>query len=171
MSFFDLRQDLRPLSAGNIGIRGYAIAILTRIFNRFQKLREGADYPFMPESRASGRTPAASLDLQANDAVVIRTKEEIAPTLVGSRNKGLWFDREMIRYCGRRAVVRKRVSRVIHESTKKMITMKTPCVVLEEVVATGEFLRLCPQHEYIFWREIWLKRPEGDRANVLGQGS
>lgn len=171
MSLFDLRQDLRPLSAGNLGIRGYAIAMLTRIFNRFQKFRGGAGYPVMPDSRASGRTPAASLDLRANDAVVIRSKEEIARTLVGSRNKGLWFDREMIRYCGRRAVVRKRVNRVIHESTKKMITMKTPCVVLEDVVATGEFLRLCPQHEYIFWREIWLKRPDGDRANALGQGS
>jgi hypothetical protein len=33
-------------------------------------------------------------------------------------------------------------------------------VTLEKVIATGEFLRLCPQHEYIFWRETWLKRDE-----------
>jgi hypothetical protein len=38
-----------------------------------------------------------------------------------------------------------------------MVVMKTPCVILDNVVATGEFLRLCPQHEYIFWREIWLR--------------
>ena len=30
-------------------------------------------------------------------------------------------------------------------------------VVLRDVVATGEFLRLCPQHEQIFWREAWLR--------------
>jgi hypothetical protein len=38
--------------------------------------------------------------------------------------------------------------------------------MLEDIVATGEFLRLCPQHEYIFWREIWLKRPGQDSSNV-----
>jgi len=41
-----------------------------------------------------------------------------------------------------------------------MAIMKTPCLMLEDVIATGEFLRLCPQHEYIFWREIWLQRAE-----------
>jgi hypothetical protein len=125
----------------------------------------------MPQSSVAGRTPSASLGLKTNDVVMIRRKEEIAPTLVDGRNRGLWFDREMIRYCGQAAVVRKRVSRVIHEATRRMVTMKTPCVVLEDVIATGEFLRLCPQHEYIFWREIWLKRPEKGQQHVSDQGS
>ena len=167
MSPFDLRQDVRPLLLGNIGIGGWIIASLTRIFNGAQRLRGGVPYPFIPESRVRGRTPTAALNLQVNEVVVVRSKEEIAQTLLHGRNRGLWFDREMVRYCGQPAVVRKRVNRVIHEASKKMVEMKTPCVMLENVAATGEFLRLCPQHDYIFWREIWLKRPEGTRQESL----
>ena len=64
----------------------------------------------------------------------------------------------MIRFCGQRALVRKSVNRIIHESTARMVVFKTPCVMLEGVIATGEFLRMCPQHEYIFWRGAWLSR-------------
>jgi hypothetical protein len=166
MSSFDLRQDLRPLLWGNVGIRGYLIAILTQIFNKVQRLHGGAGYPFMPEVKGAGGTRVTTADLKVNEPVVVRSKNEIAQTLVSGRNKGLWFDREMIRCCGQSAVVRKRVDRIIHEATRKMVVMKTPCVMLENIVATGEFLRLCPQHEYIFWREIWLKRPGQDSSNV-----
>jgi hypothetical protein len=161
MSPFDFRQDVRPLLCGNIGVGGWAISTLTRIFNHVQGLRGGVPYPFIPKSRVTGATPTADLNLRANEVVVVRSKEEIAQTLLNGKNRGLWFDREMVRYCGQPAVVRKRVSRVIHEASKKMVELKTPCVVLENVTATGEFLRLCPQHDYIFWREIWLERPEG----------
>jgi hypothetical protein len=166
MSPFDLRQDLRPLLWGNVGIRGYLIAILTQIFNKVQRLHGGAGYPFMPEVKVAGGSSMTAADLKTNETVVVRGKNEIAQTLVRGRNKGLLFDREMIRFCGQSAVVRKRVDRIIHEATRKMVVMKTPCVMLEDVVATGEFLRLCPQHEYIFWREIWLKRPGLDSSNV-----
>jgi len=166
MSSFDWRQDLRPLLWGNVGVRGYLIAILTRIFNMVQRLRGGTGYPFMPEVKIAGETPVANADFKVGETVVIRSKNEIAQTLIRGRNRGLWFDPEMIRFCSQAAVVRKRVRRVIHEATRKMVVMKTPCVVLENVVATGEFLRLCPQHEYIFWREVWLKRPGQDSPNV-----
>jgi hypothetical protein len=167
MSSFDLRQDLRPLLWGNVGIRGYLIAILTRIFNKVQRLYGGAGYPFMPEVEVTGGTPVNNAGLKSKETIIIRNKSEIAQTLVRGRNKGLWFDREMVRFCGQSAVVRRRVDRVIHEATRKMVVMKTPCVVLETVVATGEFLRLCPQHEYIFWREVWLKRPGQTSSNVV----
>ena len=104
----------------------------------------------MPHYPTKGQTPAADQQFDAGDAVVVRSKDEIARTLVNGRNKGLWFDRDMIRFCGRPAIVRRRVDRIIHEATGKMVVMKTPCLALEDVIATGEFLRLCPQHEYIF---------------------
>ncbi|HMH17815.1 MAG TPA: hypothetical protein VK572_06665 [Burkholderiales bacterium] len=166
MSSFDFRQDLRPLLWGNVGIRGYLIAILTQIFNKVQRLRGGADYPFMPEAKLVGETPVVNANLKAKEVVVVRSKDEIAHTLIGGKNRGLWFDPEMVRFCGRSAVVRKRVDRIIHEATRKMVVMKTPCVTLDNVVATGEYLRMCPQHDYIFWREIWLKRPGQDSTNV-----
>ena len=158
MASADFRQDLRPLVSGNIGLGGFLLAILTRIFNEAQSRRGGSGYPFMPDSRSTGQTPSARLDLAVGEAVIVRSKEELASTLRDGRNRGLWFDREMVRFCGRPARVRRQVDRVINEATGKMAVMKTPCVVLEETIATGEFLRFCPQHEYIFWREIWLRR-------------
>jgi hypothetical protein len=167
MLSIDVRQDLRPLISANIGFIDFLLVVLTRIFNIVQRLRGGVDYPFMPAYPLKGQSPSAKLRFDAGDAVVVRKKDEIARTLVNGRNKGLWFDRDMIRFCGKRAIVRKRVSRIIHDSSGKMVVMKTPCVMLEDVIATGEFLRLCPQHEYIFWREIWLTRPPQDQQTEI----
>ena len=171
MVAFDFRQDLRPLFSGNVGIGAFLLAFLTRIFNGVQALRRGLSYPFMPEPVTQGQTPVEDLGLTPREVVVVRSKEEIAKTLIHRRNRGLWFDAEMIRFCGQAFVVRKRISRVIHEATGKMVVMKTPSVVLENVTATGEFLRFCSQHEFIFWREIWLRRVEEEAANVAASGS
>ena len=38
----------------------------------------------------------------------------------------------------------------------------TPCLVLAEAEASGEFLRFCAQHEYPFWREVWLSPESGE---------
>ncbi len=146
------------------------LAILTRLFNIVQELRGGIGYPFLPKSQINGQHPSAEPHFDAGDAVVVRSKDEISQTLVNGRNKGLWFDRDMIRFCGRPAIVRKRVSQIIHEGTGKMVMMKTPCVMLEDVIATGEFLRSCPQHEYIFWREIWLRRSPQVQQNEIAPG-
>lgn len=158
MSSSDIKQNFRPLISGNIGLAGFLLAALTRTFNLAQRFRGGADYPYMPKYALEDKAWAVDLHLDAGDAVVVRNKDEIARTLVNGRNKGLWFDRDMVRFCNQPAIVRKRVDRIIHEGTGKMVVMKTPCVMLENVVATGEFLRLCPQQEYIFWRETWLRR-------------
>lgn len=171
MSPFDFRQDLRPVLSGNIGIRDYIAVLLTQLFNLAQHLRGGIDYPYWPgQSTKREQAPSGDLDLKVGEKVLVRTKEEIAATLNNGRNRGLWFDRDMIRFCGRPAMVRKRVSRVIHEGTGRMAVMKTSCLMLENVIATGEFLRLCPQHEYIFWREAWLRRPNSCEADALRSG-
>jgi len=39
-----------------------------------------------------------------------------------------------------------------------MITMKTPCVILSNVVCVADFHRSCPRKIYAYWREIWLER-------------
>jgi hypothetical protein len=39
-----------------------------------------------------------------------------------------------------------------------MLHVRNPCVILDGVEATGEFLRFNPQREYPYWREIWLRR-------------
>jgi len=153
-----LIATLRPWLCGNVGTAHYLIALLTRAFGWVQSVRRGVGFPYMPPETAKGVTPNAELQLQPGNAVIVRRTEEIAATLIAGRNRGLWFDRDMVRFCGQPGIVHRRVSRLIHEGTGKMVVMKTPALVLKNVAATGEFLNLCPQHEYIYWREIWLKR-------------
>jgi hypothetical protein len=52
--------------------------------------------------------------------------------------------------------VARRVERLIDDKTGRMLEMKNPCIVLEGVYTSGEFERFCPQHDEIFWRELWL---------------
>lgn len=166
LAFLDPRPDLRVMLSGNVGFATFALTILSRVFNAAQALRGGSGFPPIPASPTAGRSPSSDLQLRSGDAVTVRSLDEIAATLVDGRNRGLWFDRDMVRFCGHAAIVRRPVRRVIHERTGKMVVMKTPCLVLENIAATGEFLRLCPQHEYIFWRAIWLKPQDASETGV-----
>jgi hypothetical protein len=155
MSVRDPRQDLRPLLDGNVSIIAAAIALLTRLFNRIQRIRGGACYPHLPA--ATQRSSLAAQPLETGDLVQVRAPDAIAATLDSrGRHRGLWFDAEMLKYCGRRARIAKRVERIIDDASGKMLEMKEPCFVLEGVQASGEFLRFCPQEELIYWREAWL---------------
>ena len=59
-----------------------------------------------------------------------------------------------------------RVNQILDEPTGKMIMMKTPCVILSNVVCTADFHRSCPRKIYAYWREIWLERvPEPVRTD------
>ena len=157
MSTWDIRQDLRPLHAGNVTFAAFCVAVLTRIFNSAQRLRGGADYP--PISRNTlKQTPVVTYGLAPRDSVRVLQSEEIARTLdEKSQNRGLWFDREMLKHCGRPYRASRRVERLIDVVTGRIVEIKTPCVVLEGADSSGEFLRLCAQHEDLFWREAWLK--------------
>jgi hypothetical protein len=39
-----------------------------------------------------------------------------------------------------------------------MLTMKSPCVVLEGIVCEGAYNVSCPRAIPPYWREIWLER-------------
>jgi hypothetical protein len=41
MSPWDIRQDLRPLLAGNVTLAGFAVVVLTQLFNAAQRWRRG----------------------------------------------------------------------------------------------------------------------------------
>ena len=73
-------------------------------------------------------------------------------------NRGLTFDPEMLWYCGREARVLRRVERIVDERTGRLLRLKRPCIVLEDVTCRGEYHRCCPRADYPFWREIWLER-------------
>ena len=52
----------------------------------------------------------------------------------------------------------RRVEQIIDERSGRMIRFKNPCIVLEDVICTSDYHRLCPRSIYPYWREIWLER-------------
>ena len=103
--------------------------------------------------------PAPRIGLQPGDVVRIKSKDQIISTLdTTNRNRGMTFDAEMLKYCGCEATVLRRVERIIDEDSGKMLHFKNPCIVLEGVVCSGDFHRVCPRSIYPYWREIWLER-------------
>jgi len=160
MSARDPRQDLRPLLEGNVAPMAFTVALLTRLFNRVQRARGGAGYPFLHPGPAVHDAEFHSG--HPRELVRVRSPESIATTLDRrGRNRGLWFDLEMLKHCGQLKRVERSVDRIIDDTSGKMLQMKATCLVLEDVQASGEFLRFCPQNELIFWREAWLARDQG----------
>lgn len=175
MSGWDLRQYVRDLRSGNLasGLSGdsraekalelmlgalqVARALIVTLFNKVQGRRHGVPFPFVGGTLS--KTPVEAIDLQPGELVQVRTKEEIIATLdKQNRNRGLWFDVEMVPYCGGIYRVLRRVNTIIDEKTGKMLNMKYPCIVLEGVVCKSDFHRLCPRAIYAYWRENWLRR-------------
>jgi len=135
--------------------------MLTRLFNRVDRLRGGVGYPPLAHSTRK-KTPAPTYGLAPGDTVRVLGSERIAATLdEGSRNRGLWFDHEMIKHCGEHCRVSRRIDRIIDIATGQLLAMKTPCLILQGVDSSGEFMRFWAQHEYLYWREVWLEPEDG----------
>ena len=108
---------------------------------------------------------SGELNLLPGEYVQVKPKNELFRTLDGrQKNKGLYFDKEMVKFCGRTVRVKKRVHKIIDEKTGRMIFIKNDCLILEGVVCGSEFSEkrlMCPRGIAPFWREIWLKRAPG----------
>jgi hypothetical protein len=116
------------------------------------------------------KTPTVKIGLQPGDMVRIRSKEEVAATLNADLlNRGMGFDAEMARFCGRTARVARRVDQIINEHTGEMIKMKNPCIVLENVVCEGVFNLNCPRAITPYWREVWLEKVSPDTTTLPNQ--
>lgn len=118
-------------------------------------------------------TPSGSLGLKPGERVRVKSKQEIVDTLgEDNKNRGLSFDQEMVRYCGKVATVRRSVTNIINEGTGEMMRMKQPCIILEGAVCSGEYSAcrlMCPRELPPFWRELWLERvTEPSRRDALG---
>jgi hypothetical protein len=139
-----------------------------RLPERFWIAR-GQRFPFVLGKLEKGKTPkGGQLNLQPGDLVRIKSKREIVATLDRSnRNRGLFFDHEMARYCGRTARVRSRVSRLIEESNGTMVEINSDCIILEGVVCAADSYRFCTRAIYSYWREIWLERIDAPEDNVV----
>jgi len=164
----DLSQYTQDVRSGNVGVLPTVRSFFVALFNRIQDyskrvlpkrlwFREGLRWGFVKGTAT--RTPTEHTDLQPGELVRIKSKDEIMKTLNKDLlNRGMGFEEEMSRYCGRGARVLRRVDRCIDEKTGRLLQMKNPCIILEDTVCSGAYNVNCPRSIYSFWREIWLER-------------
>jgi hypothetical protein len=170
----DVGQFVRDVRSGNAGLLWTVRAFLVGLYNRLQdvsakalprwlRLRGGRHWGALRGTAV--KTPSGQTDLRPGDTVRIRSRKEIEPTLNAQLlNRGMGFDSEMARFCGRTARVARRVDHIIDEHTGKMLHMRQPCIVLEGVVCEGAYNANCPRSITPYWREIWLEKVGGTAA-------
>jgi hypothetical protein len=133
-----------------------------RIYRTLQRAFKGP--PIVHKWGQLDKTPTNELNLQPGETVRVKPYSEIVETLSKSqRNRGMWFDDEMLPYCGETHRVLSRVEKIVDEKTGKMLPMKTPGIILEDVIcraACSHGRLFCPRQLYPFWREIWLERAD-----------
>ena len=131
--------------------------------NAFLKRHFSSDKP--RQALSSYTTPSTSvepqtaLNLEPGELAEVKSEKEILATL--DRNdklKGLSYEREMSKYCGKKFKVYKRVKNIVIEDSGEMRTIKSPTVLLEDVVCDGGFHGDCDRSCFCYWREEWLKR-------------
>jgi hypothetical protein len=166
---WDLGQSVRDVQAGNARVWPMVMGLLILAFNKYQnaskrflpralRIHRGQTYPFV-DGAVVGPTPKETLDLQPGELVEVKSKEEIFATIDASgHNRGLRFDVEMLKYCGTRARVLRRVSRIVDEKTGRILQWPSDCIILEGVVCAADYHQFCPRAIYPYWREIWLRR-------------
>lgn len=135
------------------------------LYDWFQTRRGGILYPRHRGRLRPGEVePVVNLNLQPGELVRVKSYEEILATVNSHyTNRGLFFDGEMVPYCGGTYRVRAKVSKFIDEKTGKMRRMKTAAVILEGVSCGScySYKRMfCPRAIYSWWREAWLERVE-----------
>jgi hypothetical protein len=155
--------------------RGVGYRFIARLYRSFHQALMGHPPALEPGVLPKGaKTPTVELNLLPGEWVRVRPYDEIRQTLnVESKNRGLWFDQEMVPACKGRYQVSGRVDRILDENTGAMIEMKTACIVLKNVNCTGRYTQdrlLCPRAVTTYWREAWLQREEAhyDRAAKAG---
>jgi hypothetical protein len=166
-------QYVEDITSGNSTVARVVHALLVGLFNRFQQanarflprfclIRGCKRYPFIEGNATREDTPTGSLGLQPGEIVEIKSREEIFATLdENDKTQGLRFDSEMLKYCGRRARVLRRIENIIDEKTGRMLTIRRDTVILDGVLCRGDYHRSCPRAIYPYWREAWLRRVEG----------
>jgi hypothetical protein len=186
---WDIRQYIYDFTSGNATIgrmfRGFVYAGYFRLiysrfrlgssliwlYDRFQGLWGGIPYPRRTGSIPVGQpTPTSDLNLQPGELVRMKSYQEILATLdTRGKNRGLYFDAEMVPYCGGTYRVRSRLDKFIDEKTGKLVTLRKACILLEGVWCQSKYSQcrmFCPRSIYSWWHEVWLERvPQGGIEN------
>jgi len=117
-------------------------------------LASGAKSP--SESRTSTPGHVEVPELQPGEWVRVRSREEIRAMLDRcERYEGLAWMTTMEKCCGREFTVRRRVHKIVLESTGEIRKLKNT-VLLEGGICDGIYG--CDRSCFFFWKEAWLER-------------
>lgn len=189
LPWWNLEQYIEDYFSGNVGIgrmlcgffyMGYNGLINARlgmgsslrwVYDKWANVFGGHPYPRRWGEIPSGeRTPDIRLNLQPGELVHVKTYKEILATLDQSnKNRGLYFDAEMVPFCSGTYRVIKRVTRIVNEKSGKIQVFKNPCVILDGGMCEARYSEcrlFCPRAIYSYWREIWLERVSETSAAV-----
>jgi hypothetical protein len=180
LAFWDARQYIDDVTSRNLKVRdvlwllasgalrwfmgfGVGYRVFKKIHDWLQARRNRPPFEdYVGPIAVGAPTPGGRIDVKVGDSVEVLAWPDIEKTLnQRARNRGMKFDYEMVKFCGERHRVEARVDRIIDERSGRMLTMKEPCIQLENVHCMAECTadRLgCPRRGRIFWRENWLKR-------------
>ncbi len=181
LAWWDMRQYIEDYWSGNVALgrifSGLTYSIYYHLsqagigmgpamrwfYDKLHPLWRGTLFPRKPGLIPEGKpTPSKTLNLQPGELVRVKSHEEILKTVDGgNKNRGMYWDAELVPYCGGTYRVLKSVTKLINEQTGKMLEMKTPCIILDSVVCQARYSpcrMLCPKSMYPYWREIWLER-------------
>jgi hypothetical protein len=166
VGWWDAGSFLREFTCGNVSLPRF-VTVCTRIV--FEEIRRRARLWAYPVKPTGHNAPAANLRLEPGSLVRIRSKAEIEDTLnEAGKNRGLWFDREMLPYCGSTHTVTRRVERFIDEGTGRMVELKSDCLILDGVCCRNDLSEgrwFCRRGIYSWWREAWLQPVEAAGRN------
>jgi hypothetical protein len=188
LKWWDMRQYVEDYTSGNVRISQLAAGFLFSMwkaaaeagvgvgfamrwmYDTFQRAIGGVPYPMRPFGVPKGvPTPTAQLNLRPGELVRVKPYAEILKTLDSNyRNRGLYFDAEMVPFTERNYTVHRRLKQIIDERTGKMVRFKADAIVLKNVVCEARYAkcrRFCPRAIYPFWREIWLERVSAGRVD------
>lgn len=108
-------------------------------------------------------TPTGSLNLRRGETIQVKSMEDIVGTTNEyAKNRGLYFSPDMRLLCGEKAHVRSKLEKIIVDGTGEMRQLHNT-VYLEESMCGCAHVAFggCPRGEFAYWREVWLRRPEG----------
>jgi hypothetical protein len=188
LKWWDLRQYAEDLFSGNTSLwrffRGFVWSMYFHLsqagigvgpamrwgYERAAFLWGGTRWPRRTGTIPEGQpTPTVELNLQPGELIRVKSHDEILTTInTGSKNRGLWWDAELVPYCGKTFRVVKRVHDVIDEKSGRMVHMKSPSIILDNVICQARYSpcrMFCPRSTYAYWREIWLERLEAPSSS------
>lgn len=151
-----LQHFLRDMWIGELSMQRFGYFLWMALTNRLWRLLFGRYYHQITGEQK--KTLSVELNLQPGELIEIKSLAEIEATLdTQGRNRGLTFEPEMALNCGRRYRVAIPLHKIIVEDSGKMVTLSNT-VILDGLICRGICVHNCPRANYLYWREIWLRR-------------